>query len=178
MWYVMQVYTGMEAEVCQQCQSVVMKQDEEVFVPLAERMTKTKGEWSLTMSRLFPGYVFVDTERIEDFHERLKYIGGMTKILRTGEEMTPVYPQEEAYLRLLGGREHIVRYSQGYIRGEELIIISGPMKNWKGQVKKVLRHRRLVALEVPLMGHLVEVTVGMGIVSRQGDEKVARMAQS
>ena len=71
MWYVMQVYTGMEAEVCQQCQSVVMKQDEEVFVPLAERMTKTKGEWSLTMSRLFPGYVFVDTEWIEDFHERL-----------------------------------------------------------------------------------------------------------
>ena len=47
------------------------------------------------------------------------------------------------------------------------MVTSGAMKNYKGIVKKVLRHKRLVILEVPLMGRTIEVTVGLGIVKRQ-----------
>ena len=75
MWYVMQVHTGAEMEICGQCRSRVMEEGEDVFVMLAERMTKIRGEWSLTMSRLFPGYFFVETNRIRDFYERLGRIG-------------------------------------------------------------------------------------------------------
>lgn len=178
MWYVIQVHTGAEAEVCRQCRNRIMDKDEDVFVLLAERMTKIQGEWSLVTGRLFPGYVFVETERIEDFYRRLKNMGNAAKVLRTGEEMTSVYPEEENYLRMLGGEEHIVRYSQGYIEGEELIVMSGAMKEYCGKVKKVLRHKRLVVLEIPLMGRMVEVTVGMGIVSRQGDIRIVQIAGS
>lgn len=167
MWYVVQVYTGTEEEICRQCRCKVMEKDEEVFVLLAERKTKIKGQWTRITSRLFPGYVFVETERIEDFFRRLKTINGMTKILRTGEEMTPIHQEEEEYLRLLGGDSHIVRYSEGYMEGEKLVVTSGAMKDYKGTVKKILRHKRLVVLEVPLMGRTVEVTVGLGIVKRQ-----------
>ena len=48
-----------------------------------------------------------------------------------------------------------------------MVVTSGSMKNYKGIVKKVLRHKRLVVLEVPLMGRTVDVTVGLGIVKRQ-----------
>ena len=48
-----------------------------------------------------------------------------------------------------------------------MIVTSGAMKNFRGTVKKVLRHKQLVMLEVPLMGRIVEVTVGLGIVKRQ-----------
>ena len=98
---------------------------------------------------------------------RLRRIDAMTKVLRTGEDMTPIHPEEESYLRLLGGDEHVVKYSEGYLEGEKLIVTSGAMKNFRGTVKKVLRHKRLVVLEVPLMGRIVEVTVGLGIVKRQ-----------
>ena len=47
MWYVMQVYTGQEEKVCGQCRSRVMEKDEDVFVFLAQRMTKIQGEWTL-----------------------------------------------------------------------------------------------------------------------------------
>ncbi len=169
MWYVMQVHTGAEMEICGQCRSRVMEEGEDVFVMLAERMTKIRGEWSLTMSRLFPGYFFVETNRIRDFYERLGRIGQTARILRTGEEMTPLYPEEETYLRMVGGDDHVVRYSRGYIEGDRLMVISGAMKDCRGTVKKILRHKRLVVLEIPLMGRLVEITVGMGIVSRDGD---------
>lgn len=167
MWYVIQVYTGAEEEICQQCRSKVMEKNEDVFVFLTERMTKIQGQWTLITSRLFPGYVFVETERIEEFFMRLKRLNAMTKVLRTGEDMTPIHQEEESYLRLLGGDNHIVKYSEGYLEGEKLFITSGAMKNFEGTVKKVLRHKRLVVLEVPLMGQTIEVTVGLGIVKRQ-----------
>lgn len=178
MWYVMQTQAGTESELCGKCQSQVAREDEEVFVLLAERMTKKQGKWSMVTGRLFPGYVFVETGRIEDFYKRLKGTGWTARILRTGEEITPVYPEEEAYLKQLGGREHIVRYSEGYIEGDKLTVTSGAMKGCQGEVKKVLRHKRLVVMEIPLMGKQVEVTVGMGIVSRAGAARVEQVEGS
>lgn len=167
MWYVIQVYTGKELEIAQQCRDRVVAEGEDVFVPLAERWTKIRGERTLITSRLFPGYVFIETDRIEDFYKRLNRIYAMTKVLRTGEEMTPIQPEEEEYLRRLGGDEHVVKYSEGYIEGEKLIVTSGPLKDFVGNVKKVLRHKRLVVLEVPLLGRTVEVTVGLGVLERR-----------
>ena len=113
MWYVIQVYTGRELEIARQCRERVMIEGEDVFVPLAERWTKIRGERTLITSRLFPGYVFIETDQIEDFHRRLNRIYAMTKVLRTGEAMTPIHPEEEAYLRRLGGDGHVVKYSEG-----------------------------------------------------------------
>ena len=167
MWYVMQVYTGQEQKVCEQCRSRIMEDGEDVFVFLAERMTKIQGEGKRITSRLFSGYVFVETGKIEDFFMRLKDMGAMAKVLCTGGEMTPIYPEEEERLRLLGGEDHIVRYSEGYLEGEELTVTSGALKGYRGAVKKVLRHQRLVVLEMPLMGRGVEVALGLGVVRRE-----------
>lgn len=169
MWYVIQVYTGRELEIAQQCRDRVIEDGEDVFVPLAERWTKVRGERTLITSRLFPGYVFIETGRIEDFYKRLNRIYAMTKVLRIGEEMTPLHPEEEEYLRRLGGEEHVVKYSEGYIEGDKLVVTSGPLKDFEGRVKKILRHKRLVVLEVPLLGRTVEVTVGLGVVERRQD---------
>ena len=167
MWYVIQVYTGKELEIAQQCRERVADEGEDVFVPLAERWTKIRGERTLITSRLFPGYVFIETERIEDFYKRLNRIYAMTKVLRTGDEMTPIQKEEEEYLRKLGGDEHVVKYSEGYIEGDKLGVTSGPLKDFEGRIKKILRHKRLVVMEVPLLGHTVEVTLGLGVVERR-----------
>lgn len=167
MWYVIQVYTGKELEIAQQCRDRVAEEGEDVFVPLAERWTKIRGERTLITSRLFPGYVFIETDRIEDFHKRLNRIYAMTKVLRTGDEMTPIQKEEEEYLRKLGGEEHVVKYSEGYIEGDKLIVTSGPLKDFEGNVKKILRHKRLVVMEVSLLGQTVEVTLGLGVVEKK-----------
>ena len=167
MWFVIQVYTGRELEIAQQCRDRVAEEGEDVFVPLAERWTKIRGERTLITSRLFPGYVFIETERIEDFYKRLNRIYGMTKVLRTGDEMTPIQKEEEEYLRRLGGEEHVAKYSEGYIEGDKLVVTSGPLKDFEGNVKKILRHKRLVVMEVSLLGQTVEVTLGLGIVERR-----------
>lgn len=166
MWYVIQVYTGKELEIAKQCRERVADEGEDVFVPLAERWTKIRGERTLITSRLFPGYVFIETEKIEDFYKRLNRIYAMTKVLRTGDEMTPIQKEEEEYLRRLGGDEHVVKYSEGYIEGDKLVVTSGPLKDFEGKVKKILRHKRLVVMEFSLLGQTVEVTLGLGVIKK------------
>ena len=143
--------------------------EEEVFVPLVERMTKVRGEWEVVRTRLFPGYVFIETDRPGDLYMRLKEVKAMTRLLKTGEEITPLYREEEEYLRSLEDEEHVVRYSEGYLEGERLVVTSGALKGQEGKIRKILRHKRLVVLEVPLLGREVEVTLGLGVVEkRQG----------
>lgn len=172
MWYVMQVYTGSEMDICGKCRERIMEEGEDIFVPLAERMTKVRGERTLVTSRLFPGYIFVETGNIEDFHIRLGQIRGMTKVLRMGERMVPIRPEEEERIRSLCREKHVAKYSEGYIQGDTLIITDGALKDFSGKVKKILRHKRLIVLEVPLLGRMVEVTLGLGIVAREGTEEI------
>lgn len=166
MWYVIQVATGKESEIVMQCKSKVTVEGEEVFLMLGERKNRIHGEWTLIQYRLFPGYVFIDTSQIEDFFVRLKRIPAMTKVLRTGEEIVPIYPEEESYLKMIGGEEHIARYSEGYLEGEKLVVTGGALKGYEGKVKRLLRHQRLVIIEVPLMGQLIEVKLGLEVVRR------------
>lgn len=97
---------------------------------------------------------------------RLKEIKTMTKLLKTGEEITPLYSEEEEYLKRLQDEEHVVRYSEGWLEGDRLVISEGALKGYEGKIKKILRHKRLVVLEVPLLGRKVEVTLGLGIVEK------------
>ena len=168
----MQVYTGMETDICEKCRERILEEGEDIFIPLVERMTKVRGERTLAMSRLFPGYLFVETDRIEDFQMRLKEINYMTSVMKRGDKISTNNTEEEERLRRLCGDAHIARYSEGYIEGDTLIVTEGALKDFNGKVKKILRHKRLVVMEIPLLGRTVEVTLGLGVVSRQGTEEI------
>lgn len=167
MWYVIQVYTGQEERIALQCREKAIEEREEVFIPLVERMTKVRGEWVPVKTRLFPGYVFVETDNPQALYMRLKEIKSMTKLLKTGEEITPLYSEEEEYLKRLQDEDHVVRYSEGWLEGDRLVISEGALNGYEGKIKKILRHKRLVVLEVPLLGRKVEVTLGLGIVEKR-----------
>ena len=47
------------------------------------------------------------------------------------------------------------------------MVTSGPLKDFEGKVKKILRHKRLVVMEVSLLGQTVEVTLGLGVVEKR-----------
>lgn len=162
----MQVKTGQELEIVRQCRRRLMNGNEDVFTMLGERKYRIRGSWELKQYVLFNGYVFIETADIDNFRIRLHKIETMTKVLKTGEEVVPIAPEEEAFLKQLGGQEHIAEYSEGYLEGEQLIVTEGAMKGYEGRVKRLDRHRRLVTIEVPLLGRLVEIQLGLGVLRR------------
>ncbi len=167
MWYVIQVQTRRETEIAGRCRDKIMRPDEDVFVILRERMYRTREGTEKILVPVFPGYVFVETDRIDDFRIRLYDIKMMTKVLRAGEDTVPVYPEEEAFLRKISGEDHVVRFSGGYEIGKKLTVTEGPLKGFEGKVKRIDRHKKYAVLEVSLMGQAVDVQMGIEVFRKE-----------
>ena len=98
----------------------------------------------------------------------LKKVIGLTKLLKTGEEITPLSKEEVALLMKLGNEEQEVEMSTGIIEGDKVRIYEGPLQGMEGLIKKIDRHKRMAYLEVEMFGRTVEMKVGLEIVSRIG----------
>ena len=115
---------------------------------------------------MFPGYVFLVTEQVEELFYALKAVPELTKILGDGSEFIPIEEDEKALLKRLGNEEHVTEMSAGYIAGEQVVILSGPMTGMEGKIKKIDRHKRIAVLEVAMFGRQVDVKTGVEIVER------------
>ena len=52
--------------------------------------------------------------------------------------------------------------------GNRIKILSGPLVNLKGQIKKINLHKRIAAVEVEFMGRKTVVNLGIEMVERTG----------
>jgi len=167
MWYVMQVRTGKEEETI----SMVHQYGAgfhmgDCFLPKYEQKKKYAGAWHLVQALLFPGYVFVETEKIEKFYMGLKQVPELTKILGTGEKWTSVMDQDLMVLERLLDDERIVAMSTGYIEGDRVIVVEGPLEGLETVIRKINRHKKTALVEMNMFGRRQEVSVGLEIVAK------------
>lgn len=168
MWYVIQVRTGTEEKIRFQCEAKIPKKVlEHCFIPHYEERRKIQGTWRTLEKILFPGYVFLITENVEELFLQLKKIIGLTKLLGTGNEITALTESETAFLKRFGGEEQIVRMSEGIIEGSRTKILSGPLMGMEGQIRKIDRHKRKAWLEVEMFGRTQLVEIGLEITMKR-----------
>ncbi len=168
MWYVIQVRTGMEEEIRQQCERVIEKEIlEHCFIPYCEQMKRYQGEWHTELKVLFPGYVFLISDEKEKLFFELKRIIGLTKLLGTGETIVPLTDEEVNFLLRLGGEEQTVEMSEGIIENDRVVVLSGPLKGNEGLIRKIDRHKRKAWLEIEMFGRTVEMQVGLEVVGKR-----------
>lgn len=166
MLYVIQVFTGKEHRVAECCRQVIMKEQEEIFVPLYKRQKKIKGELKTVTLVLYPGYIFCETEEPVRLFGELKQIKELTKLLRNDEDIIPVEKKEEETLYKLFGRDHVVEVSTGYIEGGKVRITAGPLEHFEGQIIRIDRHKRSAVIELDFMGRKTQTTVGLEVVDK------------
>lgn len=168
MWYVIQVFTGKEEMIRRLCEVQV---DESVlercFIPKYECSRKQKGKWIVQQKPLFPGYVFMVTDDIGKLHDGLCSIYELTKILTYGHDVIPLKEDEINLLLKLGGEAQVVEMSTGVIVGDKVRVLSGPLMNMEGYIKKIDRHKRKCWLEIDLFGRSQQMVVGLEVISKQ-----------
>lgn len=168
MWYAVMVRSGTEEEIRKQCRAVVPTEVlEDCFIPRYESMKRYRGEWHKEKKVLFPGYVFMVSEDVEQLFQKLKQVAGLTKLLGTGDEIVPLAEEEIRLLKDFGNEEQVVKLSKGIIAGAQVIIKEGPLKGYEGCIRKIDRHKRLAYLELEMMGRKVEAQVGVEIVEKR-----------
>ena len=167
MWYVIQVHTGTEEKICYQCEKMIDGSIlERCFIPRFQQKKRFLGEWHLKNEILFPGYVFLITDHLDALVESLKQVSGMTKLLKTGEEITPLSQAEVDLLQKLGSEKQEVQMSTGIIEGDMVYIFDGPLQGLEGQIRKIDRHKRIAYLEIVMFGRKVDMRAGLEIIEK------------
>lgn len=167
MWYVIQVMSGEERRTMELCRALLdqtLYQD--IFLPEMEVMKRYHGEWHKEKARMFPGYVFVVTERVEELFLAFKKVPKLTKILGTERVPVALSDKEVRLLEQVLDAEHVAEVSSGILVGDRLVIQSGPMMGLEGLVKRIDRHKRMAVLEVEMFGRRVEVRLGVEVVGK------------
>lgn len=167
MWYVIQVRTGTEREIVRQCQTVISQEIlEKSFLPCFEEMKRYQGAWHKEQKLLFPGYVFLISEDPEQLYQKLKQVIGLTKLLKTGDQIISLTDAEIQFLLKFGGKEQLVKMSTGFVEQDRVTILEGPLKGMEGYIKKIDRHRREASLKLPMFGRILDVKVGLEIIAK------------
>ncbi len=166
MWYVIQTFKGKEEKVLLDIRRRVTEDGEEVFIIENEKMFKHHGKWEPDRQNLLPGYLFVETKRPNEFNRELRKLDRLSRLLRVDGKITPIHPEEEEFLRMIGGIDHVIHYSEGIMEGDRVIVESGALKGLEGMIKKKDRHNRQAVIGITLMGREIDVTLGLGIVRK------------
>lgn len=164
MWYVMQVQTGSEEKIRTQCIKVISNDIlEQCFIPYYEEQRKLHGEWSTQKKVLFPGYLFMISDELDDLFFNLKRVQGLTKLLATDGEIIPLSNEEIDFLQQFGGKKQIVEISKGILEGSQVRILSGPLVGKEGLIKKIDYHKRRAYLELEMFGRKQQIRLGLEV---------------
>lgn len=167
-WYVMQVLSGQEEKIVQKCSLIIDKHLlYECFIPYATKMKKYQGKWHKIDDILFKGYVFLITDDIEELYIQLKKIPDLTKMLgKSDNEIFPLKDNEVNFLKRFGKDDHIIDISTGYIEGDVIRVLDGPLFGKEGMIKKIDRHKRIAYIEVDFFNQITTAKVGLEIISK------------
>lgn len=164
MWYVMQVQTGSEEKIRTQCETLIPQSVlQQCFIPYYEEQRKLHGKWNLLKKVLFPGYIFMVTEELDELRFRLKRVQGMTKILGTGDEIVPLTEEEVLFMQKFGGEKQIVEISKGILEGNQVRILSGPLIGKETLIQKIDYHKRRAYLELEMFGRMQRICLGLEV---------------
>ena len=172
MWYVIWTYTGKEEKTKSFIERFV---DKDLYsrcsIPYMTKLEKKAGITCKVKKLMIPSYVFVQTDRIDDFADALNRVPGFTVVLHTGDYYQPLAKPEEYVLSTLTGDSDVVDMSTGYLSGDRVSIVCGPLKGLEGQIKHIDRHHRTATLEMTMFDRTTMVKVGLEVVEKKEAEK-------
>lgn len=97
MWYVVQTVAGREFAVCRLIESLVEGDVlQECFVPRYEVQKQFRGQWRTCTATLFPGYLIVVTDRVDELESQLRRVPAFARVLSNDGGFVPLERDEVA----------------------------------------------------------------------------------
>lgn len=171
MYYVVQVYGRKEQETIDFIKAEVPSNIAiDVFSPQKIIRKKVRGIWTDRIEKVFPGYVFIESDDPSTLFTALKKVPRFTRLLgrsKEGEYYITLTKEECNYVDILAGREsdRMVGISDITIEpGKQVKVLTGPLAGVKGEVIKYDLHKRLAYINIEMCGRPCEVKVGINII--------------
>lgn len=185
-WYALFVETGYEDYVCSVLETKLKDQKPKFLVPKRKIPEKRNGVVHHVIRPLFPGYIFIQIKMNTDTYYQIQETENIIRVLNHGYLYTQKirkqhlkkpedYRYEEYYfldippcelniILSLINQSNIIDYSQVYFEGTKVFVMSGPLKNMEGIIKKIDKRRNKAKIELHLLGNCILVDVGIEII--------------
>ena len=178
MYYVIQVAPGMEDRTEALIRGRVnRKVYDHCFHPIRHIRKKFQGQWRDFHEKLLPGYIFISSDFVRDLYLELGQVPMLTKLLGKDEELFVALHEEETQwledlisLEELGDGCFEVGLSQVYAEENRVTVLSGPLKNVEGRIRKINLHRRIAEVEVEFMNRKTVLFLGIEMVGKKEAE--------
>lgn len=173
MYYVLQVAAGTEDRVEEQIHMMVKKGlYDRCFHPMRHMKKKIRGEWREIHEKLLPGYIFITSDRVKDLYLELRQVLLVTKLLgKDGEYFAALSDCEIAWLEKITGTAYGTSEAElsqiSISENDAVTILSGPLKNVEGQIRKINLHRRIAEVEVQFMNRKTIIHLGIEMVGNR-----------
>ena len=185
MYYVIYTGAGMETKTENYIRKMI---PQELYVrcfhPMRCLKKKYGGVWKDFYDTLIPGYVFLQSDCIDEFYKEVrknpKYLNILGKSIEYQSlSFYELKKEEEIWLKKLVGtaededikEEATAEVSQiDFGENDEVIILSGPLKDLKGCIKKINLHKRVAEVEMSFMGRKTVIFMGVDWIMKPKEE--------
>ena len=168
MWYVLWTNTGREEKTRQMIYTYA---DPALYtrcaIPYRLKRHYFKGKSYIAKLILFPSYVFIETDHIKELVNDIKWFPGFNVVLHMDDIYCPIYKHEEFFLTQLINEKDLIEISEGYMEGDRVHVISGPLLGREGQIKKVSARNGIAILEITLFHRKAEVRLGLDLIEKK-----------
>lgn len=176
MWYAVQTPAGREAEVAEKLNRVYSgESDKPCFVLSKERSWRMGGIYHIGVEPMFPGYIFVDTDDAEALEHKVGMLAGSVKLPIEGKAV-PLKREEEDFLKRLlrNDPQHTVRRFLVQVNeAGEIVSAEGILGESLGQIVRKRIRKRVVTLEVPILGVMRRIELAIRVKGDENREQVA-----
>ena len=168
MWYVLWTNTGREEKTRQMIYKYV---DPALYsrcmIPYRLKRHYFGRSSSLVKIILFPSYIFVETDNIQDFANDIKWFPGFNTILHMDDIYCPLHKHEEQLLLKFTNTQDVIDISKGYMEGDHVHITSGPLVGQEGLIKRIKRRQGAAIIEMNVFNRITEVSLGLELIRKQ-----------
>ena len=153
--YVLHVQTGRELLILRE----LKRKKIDAYVPQEVALLRNGGKWHEIERTLMPGYVFIKTEFNAAVYYTVKAVSGIIRFL--GSPPTPLSDTELEQMKwMLNDGEPIIP-SEAIVEDDKLIITSGVLKGFEGNVISFDRRQKRATALVSICGKEHEVTLSV-----------------
>jgi transcriptional antiterminator NusG len=161
-WYVVQALTGKEKAIRDRIKRLEINIS--AVVPERSMLERRQGSWRNVQRVLFPGYVFIPTEDLNDhIYCVVKSVPGVIRFLG---RPTPILEKEVTYLLRWSIDGDPLGLSEVLVAGTKVEVISGPLKGLEGQILKLDARRFRAKVNISLMGEPRIVELAANIIKK------------
>ncbi len=170
-YFVIQVKTKNEEKYISLAKQQIAGNDVQLVWPRRKLIVRKKGAGKESLSPIFPGYVFVETDEISsNLYWIFKKTPGFLRFLKNNHNIVPVNICDKSLLAHFLSFGEIVDKSTVYFdENKRIRVVEGPMKGLEGKIIRVDRRKKRAKVKLSLYEKSFSVDFGFELLQIEKD---------